>query len=345
MGARSARDLRRCVAFVAVIGLHGCVVRESPSTSAAPAANSSGAPAQATLDPTIIAGQGLRALRLGDDGERIRAVLGPPDAVEPRPGGEEKLDYHSSRSIDFLMGGPTPRVIEIYFDRGWSGHTLDGITIGDPLDKVLAAHGGALSTLDATPEETHGVKKGGNRVLYRQVGPREPAYKFVDSPRGILYWFDAEKRVIQIVATVPRAVAAPTASPPAGSSMPPPAADNPQLAGDIDAAKRAATQWLTLVDRGHYAESWDSASTDFKKAVSRDEWAKKVSLARLPLGTVRERKLQSIKATSTLPGAPDGRYVVITFATEFAKHAQGAETVTPKLDVDGRFHVTGYYIR
>ena len=47
----------------------------------------------------------------------------------------------------------------------------------------------------------------------------------------------------------------------------------------------------------------------------------------------------------SLPGAPDGEYVVILFKTSFEGKAEAVETVTPMRDADGEWRVAGYYIR
>ena len=48
---------------------------------------------------------------------------------------------------------------------------------------------------------------------------------------------------------------------------------------------------------------------------------------------------------SSIPGAPDGEYVVIQFKTSFENKKSGIETVTPMLDKDGKWRVSGYYIK
>jgi hypothetical protein len=49
--------------------------------------------------------------------------------------------------------------------------------------------------------------------------------------------------------------------------------------------------------------------------------------------------------TTTLPGAPDGEYVVIQYQSSFGKKNLAVETVTPMLDQDGVWRVSGYFIR
>ena len=66
---------------------------------------------------------------------------------------------------------------------------------------------------------------------------------------------------------------------------------------------------------------------------------------RKPLGNMISRKVQSKIYTASLPGAPDGEYVVIEFVTSFEKKKSAIETITSMLDRDGKWRVSGYYIK
>jgi len=55
--------------------------------------------------------------------------------------------------------------------------------------------------------------------------------------------------------------------------------------------------------------------------------------------------VSSTTYTESLPGVPDGKYVVIQYQTSFAKKKAAIETVTPVLDEDGRWRVSGYFIK
>ena len=65
----------------------------------------------------------------------------------------------------------------------------------------------------------------------------------------------------------------------------------------------------------------------------------------MPLGELISRTIKNSTYTTSLPGAPDGEYVVIQFSTSFAKKMQIIETVTPMLEKDGVWRVSGYYIK
>ena len=112
-----------------------------------------------------------------------------------------------------------------------------------------------------------------------------------------------------------------------------------------DAARRVAEAWLQLVDSGQYGLSWDEASALFKGAIGRDQWINSVTGVRRPLGALKDRKLQSATRTRTLPGAPDGDYVVIQYEASFANKQRAVETVTPMREADGQWRVGGYYVR
>jgi hypothetical protein len=116
-------------------------------------------------------------------------------------------------------------------------------------------------------------------------------------------------------------------------------------ASNEDAGEAAARAWLATVDAGSYAQSWTNAAALFKKAVDQATWQKQLDAVRTPLGKVVSRKVSSRKYSKTVPGAPDGDYVILTFDTVFEKKASAVETVTPMKDSDGTWRVSGYFIK
>lgn len=121
----------------------------------------------------------------------------------------------------------------------------------------------------------------------------------------------------------------------------------PAVAADKleDAAQAAAESWLKLVDDGNYAASWEQAAKVFKGAVRQADWGQMAGGVRTPLGKLLSRKLKSREFTEKMPGAPDGKYVVIQYDTVFENKASAVETVTPMADPDGAWRVSGYFIR
>jgi len=110
-------------------------------------------------------------------------------------------------------------------------------------------------------------------------------------------------------------------------------------------AKVAATAWLALVDAGQYADSWSRGASAFRTAVTQEKWQQAGMQVRTPLGAMTARTFKSAQFSRTLPGAPDGEYVVIEYATTYANKPDATETVIPMRDRDGTWKVAGWFIR
>ncbi len=105
----------------------------------------------------------------------------------------------------------------------------------------------------------------------------------------------------------------------------------------------AAQEWLSLVDKGQYVQSWEAASALFRTRVGREQWAAQAAAVRLSLGDLVSREMKSSQFQSTLPGAPDGEYYVITYSSAFAKKARAVETLVIAHD-KGEWKASGYFI-
>jgi hypothetical protein len=110
-------------------------------------------------------------------------------------------------------------------------------------------------------------------------------------------------------------------------------------------AVEADNAWLTLIDNSQYTKSWETAAELFKNAVSKEQWNQSLTAVRKPLGKVIKRSVISQQYATSLPGAPDGEYVVIRYETSFEKKKSSIETVTSMLDRDGKWRVSGYFIK
>jgi len=115
------------------------------------------------------------------------------------------------------------------------------------------------------------------------------------------------------------------------------------VSGDL--AKAAASNWLALTDVGNYGASWDKAAPAFQSVINKPDWEQALRRVRMPLGSVKTRRLTRAEFTHSLPGAPDGDYFVLQFATQFENKAAATETVTPMKGADGNWHVSGYFIK
>ena len=78
-----------------------------------------------------------------------------------------------------------------------------------------------------------------------------------------------------------------------------------------DTAVAAAGKWLHLVDQGQYAESWDGTAAFFQQAVPQAQSRNMMESVRVPLG--------------------NGKSAI--------------ETITPHLEKDGTWRVSGYFVK
>ena len=124
-------------------------------------------------------------------------------------------------------------------------------------------------------------------------------------------------------------------------AVPPQAQD----AGKIVSAQSAAKSWLALTDAAEYSKSWEQAATFFQSSVSKSNWQNAIQNVRSPLGGLKSRTIKSATFARSLPGAPAGEYVVIQYETQFEHQPNAIETVTPMVEKDGSWKVSGYYIK
>ena len=123
---------------------------------------------------------------------------------------------------------------------------------------------------------------------------------------------------------------------------------NVSLASEDEAiavAEATASSWLDLTDKENFSGSWNQASSLFKAAVTKSDWEQALTAARGPFGQLISRELKSAKFYTTLPGAPDGEYVVLKFSSSFDEKKAAVETITVMLDRDESWRVSGYFIK
>jgi hypothetical protein len=121
---------------------------------------------------------------------------------------------------------------------------------------------------------------------------------------------------------------------------------NPMNASEADesAAVKASTEWLSVVDKGQYGPSWDKSAQLVKTAVKRKDFELKLKASRGQFGQLVNRTIKAKHFMTAMPGAPDGKYVVIQYDSSFIKKKHAVETVTPMQEKDGQWKVSGYFI-
>ncbi|MEC8232394.1 MAG: DUF4019 domain-containing protein [Pseudomonadota bacterium] len=112
-----------------------------------------------------------------------------------------------------------------------------------------------------------------------------------------------------------------------------------------DATLQDGTDWLLLVDSQRYAQSWDESGPIFKTSVTQAKWVEAMQLVRKPLGEATSRELATAQAPTTLPGLPDGEYLILTFSTQFDASSSLATETLSMVNIDGQYRTIGYFIR
>ena len=106
----------------------------------------------------------------------------------------------------------------------------------------------------------------------------------------------------------------------------------------------SALAWLEIVDSGDYAESWNQTAPLFQTQMSSKQWEQVLNGVRAPLGKLISRQVKSSSSHTSLPGAPDGEYIVVTLTTRYEHKKSATETVTVS-KVGSRWRVVGYFIK
>ncbi len=119
----------------------------------------------------------------------------------------------------------------------------------------------------------------------------------------------------------------------------------PSRSMEISEGSAASDSWIQLIDSGKYRESWSTASELLRKSSDRNKWTEKVTGERKPLGKLITRSAASREYMTSLPGVPDGEYVVIKFRSSFEKKKNIVEIVTAVREPDGKWKGAGYAVK
>jgi DNA-binding CsgD family transcriptional regulator len=105
------------------------------------------------------------------------------------------------------------------------------------------------------------------------------------------------------------------------------------------AGAEAAWAWLMLVDASNWQASWAATGSSFRAANTVGNWEGASQTARVPLGAVRARVLES----DVLAPTPPAGNRVVRFKTVFANKADAVETIALVYE-DRAWKVVGYFI-
>lgn len=108
-------------------------------------------------------------------------------------------------------------------------------------------------------------------------------------------------------------------------------------------AQQAAEQWLDLMDKGRWEDSWAQSGASFKTTIDAQGWQVAGSSARSGFGRLESRQMATGVRTTTLPGAPEGDYHVFQFTARYSE-GNAFETVIVSFE-DGQWKGMTYFIR
>jgi len=123
------------------------------------------------------------------------------------------------------------------------------------------------------------------------------------------------------------------------------AAQEPELSAEERAAVEASEAWLALIDTDRFEDSWNAAAPVFQSALTAEMWVQQGQAVRQQVGEPRGRTLRTAEHTTSLPNAPAGEYVVVTYAGSFANVPEVREVVIMMRQPDESWRVAGYFVQ
>lgn len=110
-------------------------------------------------------------------------------------------------------------------------------------------------------------------------------------------------------------------------------------------AQDTADAWIALIDSMEYAASWNRVSSALRQQVTQTAWEQTLQSTLGPLGPLLSRAPQGREYTTTLPGAPKGEYIVITYGSSYTQLENAVETLIMVRNPAGEWKPAGYYVR
>ena len=132
-------------------------------------------------------------------------------------------------------------------------------------------------------------------------------------------------------------------APPQGEMQQAGPGGDPHAAEEL-AAERQALGFLGYLDHGRYADSYAYTGMLIRASNDRDAFAAQIKKARAGTGALQSRNLIDASYATSVPGAPEGQYVLLHYQASFANRPEAVETLTLAF-AKGYWRVSGYYIK
>ena len=145
---------------------------------------------------------------------------------------------------------------------------------------------------------------------------------------------------VLVASLAPIALHSQQGPPPTGTQQ---QADDPHAADEL-AAERQALGFVGYLDQGRFADSYAYTSMLIRSQLDREAFSTQIQKTRAGTGALQSRELMDANYATTVPGAPEGQYVILHYHASFANRQDAVETVTLAF-AKGYWRVAGYYIK
>lgn len=117
-----------------------------------------------------------------------------------------------------------------------------------------------------------------------------------------------------------------------------------ELEKNVGLGELVTRNWLDMLDKGKYEESWDTGSLMFRNTIKKKEWKRAMNQMRKPLGSALSRSILDIRTAKDPKGLPAGDYLVFFYKTAFANKKEAHELITLVQEKDGQWKVLTYEV-
>jgi len=121
------------------------------------------------------------------------------------------------------------------------------------------------------------------------------------------------------------------------------ACDSPTTTLREQAARNTAEKWLAKADGGDHAGTWDMTTPEFRVQIRKEDWKARQETFYQQLGRPTRRELIAAKYTTSVPGVPEGEYVLIQYRRPVSAGGPVLETITMRRAGD-QWQTAGYWI-
>jgi hypothetical protein len=110
------------------------------------------------------------------------------------------------------------------------------------------------------------------------------------------------------------------------------------------AAQRQALGYLGYLDQGRFADSYAYTGLLMRNQLDPQTYAAKIENMRSGVGALQGRQLIDANLVNSVPGAPEGQYIVVHYHANYLNLNDAVDTITLAFQ-KGYWRVIGYYIK